>query len=130
MFFFTFFFPSITSNHFLLPYAAALLSLLSATKFVVVVFPFDADEEEIDGDFDDDELPPPPPGAIEPLSTKWHKIFDTHPCETRSCRLIWHGLCQCKNFFGKIMKFMKINKNKFLSKQMCIFLSKFMQKFF
>lgn len=36
-------------------------------------------------------LPPIAPGRMEPVSWYLHKILDTHPCETRSCREMTHG---------------------------------------
>jgi hypothetical protein len=37
-------------------------------------------------------LPPIAPGMKEPVSLKRANIFDTHPCDTLSCRLMSHGL--------------------------------------
>lgn len=37
-------------------------------------------------------LPPMTPGRMLPVSWYRLRIFETHPCETRSCREIAHGL--------------------------------------
>ncbi|TNN31344.1 hypothetical protein EYF80_058503 [Liparis tanakae] len=60
-------------------------------------------------------LPPMAPGLMEPVSWYRHRILDTQPWETRSCREMTHGLMPwcaistilCRMWLGRGLPLMK-----------------------